>query len=229
MPCRLFSFVRSNPLCMTRSIFFYRSLPLCWARRLLFFFRSLPLSSVCARNFFYPVSSSFFLFHPAVHEMSGRAQNLFLDASAQRCQPARQKFLFGAVRSAAAAHAETFFFSVRSLQLCRGASDSFIFFLCPVASTLQGSQRFFYFFFLCPVASTLQGSQRFFFFAQVASGQQLLRAQIFLTGHSHTLLSSHADFCFLSTAMLKCRARRTFLLRSFFLLPSGLICSDTLF
>jgi hypothetical protein len=147
MPCRLFSFVRSNPLCMTRSIFFYRSLPLCWARRLLFFFRSLPLSSVCARNFFYPVSSSFFLFHPAVHEMSGRAQNLFLDASAQRCQPARQKFLFGAVRSAAAAHAETFFFSVRSLQLCRGASDSFIFFPLSGRFNSAGEPAILLFFF----------------------------------------------------------------------------------
>jgi hypothetical protein len=39
------------------------------------------------------------------------------------------EILFGAVRSAAAAHAEPFFsFSVRSLHLCRGASDSFIFF-----------------------------------------------------------------------------------------------------
>jgi hypothetical protein len=162
-----------------------------------------------------------------------------------KCQGARRTFFWTLLHSVVSPRARNFYLGLSGQQLLRmqklffslsgrfnSAGEPVIllfFFLCPVASTLQGSQRFFYFFFLCPVASTLQGSQRFFFFAQVASGQQLLRAQIFLTGHSHTLLSSHADFCFLSTAMLKCRARRTFLLRSFFLLPSGLICSDTLF
>jgi hypothetical protein len=152
----------------------------------IFFVRSLPLSSVCARNFFFIRSAAlFFYFIQQCMQCLGARRTFFLDASAQRCQPARQKFLFWAVRSAAAAHAEIFFslsgrfnsagepaillffFSVRSLQLCWGASDSFIFFLCPVASTLQGSQRFFFF--------------------PVASGQQLLRAQSFFLPVTATL------------------------------------------
>jgi hypothetical protein len=61
------------------------------------------------------------------------------------------------------------------------------FFLCPVASTLQGSQRFFFCFFLLTVVQACQGAMQSYFFLS-----------FFLTGHSHTLVSCAQLFVFVS-------------------------------
>jgi hypothetical protein len=126
-------------------------------RHAIFFGLRCALASVRA---FFSGSSSSFLFHPAVHAMSGRAQNFFLDASAQRCQPARQNFLFGGCPVASCyAHrtfflwcpvssccaCRNFFFSVRSLlHSPSGRHDADLFFLLLTAmQACQGRQRFF--------------------------------------------------------------------------------------
>jgi hypothetical protein len=144
-----------------------------------------------------------------MHAMSGRAQNFFLDASAQRCQPARQKFLFGGcLVSSCCARRILFFFSVRSLQLCRGASDSFIFFLCPVASTLQGSQRFFFF---CPAASDQQLLRAHFFWSQPQSSAVRAAFCFCVRSLSAHLFQSHSNF-FVTGRCVARAARKIFFL-----------------
>jgi hypothetical protein len=55
------------------------------------------------------------------------------------------------------------------------------------------------FFFLCPVASTLQGSQQFFFFAQSLPVNSCCAHRFFfLTGQSHTLVPCAQLFVFVS-------------------------------
>jgi hypothetical protein len=103
----------------------------------------LPLSSVSARHFF--VMSGRFC-----TTLSARAPVIFFGLSglSNACNVrARAELFFGRFCTALSARApEIFIWGLSRQQLLR--TQNFIFFLCPVASTLQGSQRFFYFFSL---------------------------------------------------------------------------------
>jgi hypothetical protein len=112
--------------------------------------------------------AAFFSFLTGHFHSAGRADYFFFCplAAAQQRQCAQ---LFYFIRSASAARAD-FFFSVRSLQLCRGASDSFLFFLSPPHSRASLSGRH----------------------------AELIFFSFFLTGHSHTLVSCAQLFVFVS-------------------------------
>jgi hypothetical protein len=132
--------------------------------------------------------------------------DFFLDASAQRCQPARQNLflflsLFGRFTSAAAPAILLFFvsFSVRSLHLCNGASDSFIFFLlflCLVASTLQGSQRFFFSRFRSQPHSTAVRAAFYFCVRWMSASFDSSRSNFFVTGRCVTRAARKIFFYF---------------------------------
>jgi hypothetical protein len=178
--------------CRARSIFFSFLLTghfLCWAFRL-FFFCLLPLSSVCARQFFLFVLSGRFSTALSARQnffiwgLSGRillhAQNLFLVVSGQLLL-CMQKF---------------FSLSDRSLLHSRLGAMPQTFSLCSVTS---------------PHSHACVSGAPAIFFCPVASGQQQLRAQFFFVFcHSHTLLPCAQPFVLVTGRCVTRAARKLF-------------------
>jgi hypothetical protein len=125
-------FLLSGPIHSAgRAAFFFRSFPLCWARRLLFFLSARCRSAASVRATFFLSGQQLFFFIS-----SSSACNVWA-----RAEP----FFWTLLHSVVSPRARNFYFGLSGQQLLRMQK---FFSLCPVASTLQGSQRFFYFFSL---------------------------------------------------------------------------------
>jgi hypothetical protein len=162
----------------------------------------LPLSSVSARHFF--VMSGRFC-----TTLSARAPVIFFGLSglSNACNVrARAELFFGRFCTALSARApEIFIWGLSRQQLLR--TQNFIFFSLSGRFNSAGEPAILLFFFLCPVASTLQGSQRFFFFAQPLPINNYC-AHIFF-GHSHSLVPCAQLFVFVSGRCLLTFSSRT--------------------
>jgi hypothetical protein len=123
--------------------------------------------------------------------------------------PCARNFYLGAVSSAAAAHAEFyFFFSVRSLQLCRGASDSFIFFSLSGRFNSAGEPAILFF---CPAASDQQLLRTHFFWSQPQSSAVRAAFCFCVRSLSAHLFQSHSNF-FVTGRCVARAARKIFFL-----------------
>jgi hypothetical protein len=198
--------------------------------------RFLSVGGLACRFFFFSLSLS------GHFSSAGRTQNFFWTLLHSIVSPRARIFYLVAVRSHPAARTEPFFCDVRS-----AAAVHAEFFFLSVRSLLHspsGRHAADFFFLLLTAMHACQGRQRFFF-CPVASGQQQLRAQFFLSQPHSTAVC--AAFCSCDRSLCHPRSKETiflslpcssvrdtgraelFFCAFLFLLPSGLICADTWF
>ena len=228
----------------TRSIFLFfltRQFP--GARSILFFFSLLaaaPLDSLCAPNFFFlAVHAEALLLFPCAVTFLRRVQFFvflcLLPVSRTAGQPVRARFFYFLFFFLSLHARAEYFFSVASCLRATfsvwsaGVCMQIFFWVCmqsPVTSPLLGAAQFF-FGHLCSVRSlltaeqTCQGAMHIFFLASLNCSVRSLF--VLVTSRCHPRSKENIFFVSSVQKCEGCRARSAVL----FLLPSGLICTDT--